>query len=205
MNNMIEKLETSDFNPTMVPNKNFESILEQVRTSNLNFQLQISPFSALISLKKSPVKDRSGAPILPHKPSLSHPSEAEFAALASKNLRLEADLNSLRNEYTICVDDCQEAHEKVKVLESQLAVKEIKIETDEALHAELDKKNCMLETLYFKIEQLEDGTKDKDKEINNQKENISDLKLANKKATEISNKLNKELSNLRIKFGKENN
>jgi hypothetical protein len=116
------------------------------------------------------VKDKSGTPILPHKPSHSHPSEAEFAALAAKNLRLEADLNSLRNDYTICVDDCQEAHRKVKVLESQPAVERIKIETDVALHAELDEKNFMLETLYFKIKQLEDGTKDKDKEINNQKE-----------------------------------
>jgi excinuclease UvrABC ATPase subunit len=35
------------------------------------------------------------------------------------------------------------------------------------------------------------------------KKSIYDLKLANKKATQISNKLNKELSNLRIKIGKE--
>ena len=203
MNNMIEKLETSDFNPTMVANKTFESILEQVRTSNLNFQLQISPFSALISLKKSPVKDISGRPIPPQKPSFSHPSEPDFAALASKNLKLEADLISLRKDYIICVEDCQEAHRKVKVLESQPAAKEIKKETDIALHAELDEKNCMLETLNFKIEQLEDETKDKDLKIINLKENINDHRLANEKTTEISKKLNKEMSNLRITFGKE--
>ena len=57
----------------MVASQTFDSIIQQILTSNLNFQLQMSPFSANISLKKTPIKDRYGAPIcLP--PSLpSHP------------------------------------------------------------------------------------------------------------------------------------
>ena len=35
----------------------FDNILKEIQTSNLNFQLQVSPFSAQISLKKSLVKD----------------------------------------------------------------------------------------------------------------------------------------------------
>ena len=134
---MMDKLKTTDFNPTMVANKTFDTILEQVRTSNLNFHLQISPFSALISLKKSPVKDKSGTPILPQVPpsSFSRTSEADIAALAAKNLQLEADLISLNKDYTDCVEDCADAHRKVKSLESQVAAdKEIKREADVDLH-----------------------------------------------------------------------
>ena len=62
----------------------------------------MSPFSALISLKKSPVKDKAGAPLLPQVQlsRLSQTSEATIAALAAKNLQLEADLRSLREEHT---------------------------------------------------------------------------------------------------------
>ena len=35
----------------------FENILAKVQTSNLNFKLEISPFSAVICLKKSFAKD----------------------------------------------------------------------------------------------------------------------------------------------------
>ena len=43
----------------------FDFILEQIKNSSLNFQLQLSPFSAYISLKKSLVKDKNGVPQLP--------------------------------------------------------------------------------------------------------------------------------------------
>ena len=43
----------------------FYKILDQIKSSNLNFQLSLSPFSAQISLKKSLVKDRSGNCLLP--------------------------------------------------------------------------------------------------------------------------------------------
>ena len=131
MNKMMEKLKTSDFNPTMVANKTYNRILEQVRATNLNFDLQISPFSALISLKKSLVKDRSGTPILPQIPpsSLSHTSEP------AKNLKLEPDIVSLRKDYINCLEDCEDAHRKMKYFESQPAANEIKQET--ALHSEL--------------------------------------------------------------------
>ena len=108
-------------------------MLDQIKTSNLNFHLQMSPFSAIISMKKSPVKDKSGALLLPQAPILSSSktSESTIAALAAKNLQLEADLRSLRNDHSICVEDCEAAYRKIKVLESQPAVHaEIKLEAD---------------------------------------------------------------------------
>ena len=50
----------SDLN--MAASKAFDHVLQQVTSSSLNFQLQLSPFSAVISLKKSFVKDKDGIP-----------------------------------------------------------------------------------------------------------------------------------------------
>ena len=52
----------SDFNPTMAAVTSFNSIVQQVQASNLNYQLQLTPFTAKISLKKTHTKDRFGRP-----------------------------------------------------------------------------------------------------------------------------------------------
>ena len=71
----------------------FNNIVNLVQSSNLNFKLQLSPFSANICLKKTLVKDRSGFPTLPHKTHSESTGSAEFAALAAKNLTLKSELN----------------------------------------------------------------------------------------------------------------
>ena len=65
MHRRMKQNSDSDFNPAMLANNAFETLIDQVRNSNLNFQLQMSPFSAQISLKKSLVIDQSGRPRLP--------------------------------------------------------------------------------------------------------------------------------------------
>ena len=202
----MNKTQSSDSNPIMVANEAFDSILEHITTSNLNFQLQMSPFSASISLKKSPVKDKAGTPLWPQvRPSkLSQTVEATIAALAAKNLQLEADFNSLRKEHTDCVDDCEGAYRRIKLLESQPAFQtEIKLESDSVLCTELEEKNCALETLQIEIKQLKKENSEKNKTIESQKVDVYDLKLAHKIASETSNRLNKVLSDLKIKSKKE--
>ena len=136
----------------MVASKTFDSILEQIQTSNLNFQLQISPFSANISLKRSPIKDKSGAPMcLPLGSQSCLPSSTDAAALASKIINLERDLESLRKDYEFAVEDSVEAHQKIKYLESQHAVK---IEPNEALKKELSEKNYLVNSLNVQISQV---------------------------------------------------
>ena len=49
-------------NSTMAAGAVFESILQQIQSSNLNFKITLSPFAAEISLKKTPVKYRNGVP-----------------------------------------------------------------------------------------------------------------------------------------------
>ena len=43
-----EILTDSDINPTMLASRTFDKILQGITSSNLNFQLQLSPFSAQI-------------------------------------------------------------------------------------------------------------------------------------------------------------
>ena len=107
----MDKLNSLDKNPAMVASRTFENILEQIQGSHLNFQIQISPFSALISIKKSLIKYKSGVPLLP--PSSPDPaSSKEIAALATKNIMLEKKLN-----YENAVDDSEAAHRTIKSLE----------------------------------------------------------------------------------------
>ena len=46
----------SNHNTAMLTTNAFETVIDQVRCSNLNFQLQMTPFLALISIKKSLIK-----------------------------------------------------------------------------------------------------------------------------------------------------
>ena len=88
----------SDTNPTMLASRKFDEILEDIQNSKLNFHLQLSPFSAVISLKKSLIKDRSGVHLKPPFSS-SNASRNEIAALTLKNLMLENKLADLHNEF----------------------------------------------------------------------------------------------------------
>ena len=118
----------------------FEYIIDQIRSSNLNFQLQMSPFSAQISLKRSFVKEKADISRLPT-PSVQHDLnktslESSVAALTTKNLQLEKDLDTIKSNYAQSVDDCQEAYEKIRLLENE----PIKNEDDELLIEDLKHK-----------------------------------------------------------------
>ena len=66
MNRKPDELVSSDLiNPTMLASNYFNAILEQIQMSCLNFHIQVSPFSAIISLKKSFIKDKCGNLVLP--------------------------------------------------------------------------------------------------------------------------------------------
>ena len=117
----------SDINPAMLATKTFDRILEMIQKSNLNFVLQVSPFSANISLRKSLIKDRSGTAILP--PDLSAYDDNQYlketiADLVSKNNKLEKDVINLKNELELAVDDCEKANKKVASLEEQISEKD---------------------------------------------------------------------------------
>ena len=172
----------------------YEGIIDQIRTSCLNYQIQMSPFSAHISLKRSLVKEKSGIPRLPV-PSMSVPTvnddstatntESVVAALIAKNQKLEKDLDTLKGNYTQSVDDCLEAYQKIKSLEKHSIKSEI---GDVAL----------IENL--KIEQqktIDENVKFKEK-VKEQEEEIHELESRLKTKNEIVNQLNKQMNDNRI-------
>ena len=64
---------------------------------HLNYQVKLSPFSAIISLKKSLVKDKSGRPILPSSFSFAPNEDTEI--LHDKLLKVESYFSSLQRAY----------------------------------------------------------------------------------------------------------
>ena len=63
----MEELKDQTLNSelTMMANQTFNDIVNKVQNSHLNYQLQLSPFSAIISLKKPLIKTRFGQIIMP--------------------------------------------------------------------------------------------------------------------------------------------
>ena len=174
-----------------IASQTFENILEQIQGSHLNFQIQISPFSALISLKKSLITDKSGVPLLPPS-SPDHASSKEIATLATKNIMLEKKLNSLQRDYENAVDDSDAAHRTIKSLEKEL----IKMEANHDLAEELLEKN-------FETQQLRQENNNLKIKIETQNEDISTLETSNKIQKDINDKLHKELNETKIRFKKE--
>ena len=58
-----QKLQVSE--PTMSLTQLFEDLLDSIKSSSLNYQIQQSPFAAMVSIKKSLIKDKVGHPAKP--------------------------------------------------------------------------------------------------------------------------------------------
>ena len=169
----------SDINLKMLATKSFDHIIEEIQRSCLNFQLQISPFSAVISLKKSLIRDVTGKPLLPSKikPEKYDPDSKDLDALVVKNLELEEELRCLSIKHEKTIQNLQKFHQEA----------EIKFESDSrSLYKELEKE----------IDKLKELLKNRDNEI------IS-LQNGKKAAAEATGKLRKALGDIRVKFEKE--
>ena len=90
----MQEIIDSDFDLTMLANKSFYHIIDEIQSSCLNFQLQLSPFSAVISLMKSLIRDPSGKPLLPSKPKYEALND-HIKALEIKKFELEQKLKHL--------------------------------------------------------------------------------------------------------------
>ena len=106
-------------------NKNMDTF---TNSDVLNFKCQVSPFSAVISLKKSLVKERNGFVRLPPRVTASKESDhTALAALEKRNMKLEEDLENSRVNYDCVVDKLEEANRRNRTLE-ELKNKQRKIE-----------------------------------------------------------------------------
>ena len=110
--------DTYNRNSAMLTLNTYENIIDQIRSSGLNFQMQMSPFSAQISLKRSLVKERCGVNRLPLVTKVSEVNqnrpqseklECVIAKLTARNLELEKMLETLKCEFATSIENCRHA------------------------------------------------------------------------------------------------
>ena len=89
----------------------FDYILNQIKDSSLNFQMKVSPFTAVIRLSKSITKDKFGN-YLQQNMSVNRKNK-DMDDLVSKNLALEEEIVTLRRLYL-------EASESLAKIERQI-------------------------------------------------------------------------------------
>ena len=198
-NRNMEESITSDVDYSTMAAAIFDDILDKVRNSNLNFHLQISPFSAIISLKKTLIRNKLGFIVPPSSPTLTlMDSKMEFEMLETKN------------QLVLVENENKELKEKLKVvLEEKILSKSEMIEKqtnenlrlnnlDEKLKAtEEDKIELQSETnkLRAKLGNSEKKNKTCEDKIKNLKDTIASIKsaqeenilfLENKRVAEIN-------------------
>ena len=193
----------------MITTRTFDNIIGQIQKSNLNFQLQISPFSAIISLKKSLVKDKSGSLLLPpdSQRSLQDSTGVELATLVAKNNMLEHDMIILRNSNLNLKDDLEEAaveneqyFNRIRNLEDQLKKErenKQKVEA-EAVANQVKKLNSLSDAkraLEIKHEKVCADNKALKQDKEDQAKEINKLKVALKSSE-------KEVKNITYQFDK---
>ena len=190
----MEGKQISDRNQSMMASRIFNDVLNTVQSSNLNFCLQISPFAANISLKKSFLKDKSGNVVMPDHAHTATSLDENIAGLVSKNLNLEKENSALRKDLEKSKDEYQEVYKQLKslkVVEKEL-VEEIKVQKGIT-----QEKN---ESENQKVKELEGEMKMVQARVDEYMVEIDSLKHAANVAREISNKLQKELSDTKLRF-----
>ena len=80
-----------------------------------NYCIQVSPFSASISIKKTLIKDKNGSYIIPQT------LENESSSLRCEISALEQKLSSLRQKYEESITACAAAHNHNIILRNMLA------------------------------------------------------------------------------------
>ena len=180
----------SETKSTMAACKAFDKILDCVKSSNLNFCLQLSPFSANISLKKTLVKDKAGFYLNPPEDKFSSSEqnrEKENIELAKKVSDLECVIADLRSRLDESQIDCEHAYKTIKKLEVELNIKQENIETSETEKTFVDK-------LEKKTEEISTLEKE-NKQLHNK---IDDLQISLQNSKLAATRLNKEVIDNRI-------
>ena len=175
----------------MLASTTFYKILDLIKSSNLNFQLSLSPFSAQISLKKSLVKDRSGMFLLP-------PSVFQTINF----------VNASPNPTAICPqnDDVTKLNNEIKELQKKLGQAEAQAlkafeqkKTDiEALKNSLKNSDCEFKNLRKNLEKTQKLVKEKEKVIQQSENKCDQLTSKNKDLKAELSVMKKENKKLRM-------
>ena len=160
----------------MAATKAFDKILDCVKSSNLNFCLQLSPFSANISLKKTLIKDKAGFYLNPpEEPGSSLPKKHDLVDIekAEKIIELEHIIADLRVQLEESQTDREHAYETIKNLKDELIIKLENTETklvakEKACADQLEKKTLEISILKEEKQELKNQIDDLQRACRNQ-------------------------------------
>ena len=87
----------------------YENNFNQIQTSFLNYKLELSAFSAVISLNKSLIIDKSGNIIHSqfYEPNHLQLGQTESQRLLDQNIRFQKQVDSLKIDYKNAADKCE--------------------------------------------------------------------------------------------------
>ena len=169
----MQQFTDSDFKNSAMPASNvFHEILDQIQSSNLNFQLHVTPFSAQIYLRKSLVKDKAGITRPPVSP--------EIEKLVERNEKLQNELTMLQSNHNAVMNNYMNACETIKTLENRIKeeMKPVVIHSDiKANDEETKKLKDIIEHRNEEIRILENADKLKNETIIKQNSELNDMKL----------------------------
>ena len=201
----METVINSDKEATMLASLEFHDILNRIQSSSLNFQVQITPFSAQILLKKTLQKDKTGAFLL----SSCMPSivSKDIEQSAVKNQKLEQDIYDLTKKHEELVETLKNSVNENRRLKDIISKREAELEcaTNESIILQTKVENAEKEMLKYSTK-----TKEKDlkysSEICSLKARIkeSDALIVNQKSTaseafKAKKSLEKDIHNLEKK------
>ena len=98
---------------TMCATNTFNNILHEIQKSCLNYHLQMSPYSAIFSIKKSFQKDRSGQLILPV---LDNKHCADNTCVDTKYRELQQEVEKLVKKHEELFSELSAAYDTIDVL-----------------------------------------------------------------------------------------
>ena len=158
----------------MAASNSFFSILNEIQKSNLNFKIELSPFSAIVTLKKTVIRDSKGFSALPSPPSSFLLQQAQFEVS-----KLSQEISSLKSEHVQIKQEFKSAVEKCEKLD----------EANEKLQLKYDGKIKVEDN--FLAKQIEADVEKK--EMKNRIRHLEDhIKNTNAKLTETSSRLLRE-------------
>ena len=175
----MEAVQNSEL--AMVSEKLFDKIIDNIKQSRLNFQLQQSPYSAIISLKKSFQKDKSGNFVIP-----ADFKNCQGEVPSRQNQELHAEIERLTSLNTSYLEELEKVKLKLKNVELDLELKCEKYETiDNEVHSLLNENKELKKINTDLIESLKNWKSDAEGSI--------------KTKSEVIKKLNKELGEMKEK------
>jgi hypothetical protein len=194
----------SDVFTTMAATLKFDDILRTVQSSNLNFHLEISPFSAIIHIKKSLITNKFGSSLFPpHADSvLLQQEKSQNLLLYQKIVYLETKISDIKRDYEEALLGQNGALESVAKLENELqaAKSDTTIMKEEALaNVKTEEDSNTKAGMHEEIMKLKKEKKSLESLLNDNVDQISDLNSEIKRIVAASKTLNQELVKARTK------